>query len=195
MLHGLAFSLFLAVARDDEATKELVSLIKGGDARAFRKLFDLYHGDLYRFLLRSGVSVEATEDILQDVYAGIWSGRKGLDASRSIRAYLYRACRNRAANYFRSRSRISQGPLDEPVSQLPAQDDRLGHALLLDRLNDAVLELPERRRAVFELCFMNGLSYKEAAEILDISTKTVENHMGYAFKALRERLAPYWDAE
>ncbi len=53
----------------------------------------------------------------------------------------------------------------------------------------AVETLPERRRAVFELCILQGLTYAEAADALDISRKTVENHMGYALKAVREHLS------
>lgn len=51
--------------------------------------------------------------------------------------------------------------------------------------------LPERRRAVFELCFVNGLTYKEAAQVLEISPKTVENQMGHALKSIREFVTPY----
>lgn len=191
MLQSLALWFCLIASVESE---EFIVSLKRGDEKAFRRLFDLYHADLYRFLLRSGVSSEGAEDILQDIFAGVWSGRFGLDATRSIRAYLYRACRNRAANYFRSRSRISEALPVEPSSTLPSPEEQLDYASLLERLNDAVLELPKRRRAVFELCFMNGLSYKEAADVLDISVKTVENHMGYAFKTIRERLAPYMGA-
>ncbi|MGA7304396.1 MAG: RNA polymerase sigma-70 factor [Rhodothermales bacterium] len=190
MLHWFGLLVSLAIT-GREGSEDLVERLREGSAEAFRSLFDLYHTDLYRFLVRSGVPEEAAEDILQDVFAGVWSGRSRLDPSRSIRAYLYRSCRNRSANYFRSRARFSDEILDDPVSPHPSQEDRLDHAALLAHLAEAVSELPERRRAVFELCFMSGLSYKEAADILKITPKTVENQMGYAFKAVRERLAPY----
>lgn len=171
----------------------LVEALRNNGREAFRSLFDRYHPDLYRFLVRSGVPLTIAEDILQDVFVGVWSGRAHLDPRRSIRAYLYRACRNRAANHFRSRARFVDAPPAEPESKLPLQDEMVDDALLQDRFAAAVSRLPERRRIVFELCYVHGLTYKEAADALDISPKTIENQMGYALKCIRQDLSGYLD--
>ena len=62
---------------------------------------------------------------------------------------------------------------------------------MLQTLRIAVEALPERRRAVFELCFLQELTYREAAEALGISIKTVENQMGHALKAIRKAMEGY----
>jgi RNA polymerase sigma-19 factor, ECF subfamily len=189
----LGILVALKIGVESAPDEELVGKIVDGNDRAFRVLFNRYHADLYRFLVRTGAPETVAEDILQDVFTGLWTARSGLDPSRSIRAYLYRACRNRAANHFKARSRLTQELSEEPPSTAPSQEEQLEHSALMDLLAQAVSELPERRRAVFELCFISGLSYKEAAEALEISPKTVENQMGYAFKAIRKRLAPFVD--
>ena len=176
---------------DEPPDLALVEALRRHDTQAFRTLFDRYHADLYRFLVRMGIQGDVVEDILQDVFMGVWSGRNRLDPQRSIRAYLYRACRNRAANHFRGGARFAENPQAEPVSELPPQDDLADYELLHRRVGEAVSRLPERRRAVFELCFVNGLSYREAAQVLNISPKTVENQMGYALKSIREFVSPY----
>lgn len=189
------FLLSLGPVDHEPPDSDLVESLKIDGREAFRSLFNRYHAPLFRFLRRMGVSEHATEDVLQDVFAGIWSGRTRLDSSRSIRAYLYRACRNRAANYFRDSDRYVVVALAEPQSEHPAQDDDLDYELLKAGVDKAVARLPERRRTVFELCFINGLTYREASEVLGISPKTVENHMGYALKSVREHISRFLDTE
>jgi len=185
------FLLSLRSPGDSPRDADIVGALRHHDRQAFRALFDRYHSALYRFLVRMGLADDVVEDILQDVFIGVWSGRARLDPRRSIRAYLYRACRNRAANCFRRSARFSDELLAEPASDAPGQHERLEYTLLHQRLEEAVSRLPERRRAVFELCFVNGLTYKEAAQVLGISPKTVENQMGHALKSIRESVAPY----
>jgi RNA polymerase sigma-70 factor (ECF subfamily) len=171
----------------------LVTAIKKGNEGAFRHIFDRYHPALYRFLVRFGVGEDAAQDILQDVFSGLWSGRARLDPARSIRAYLYRSCRNRAANHFRKESRLVHDNEQALLDGSRGPDEETDWSLIKTRLDEAVRLLPERRRAVFELCFIGGLSYKEAGIALDIAPKTVENHMGYALKAIRAHLAPFME--
>ena len=185
------FLLSLRPSGDSPTDVDLVEAVRHHDRQAFRALFDRYHPALYRFLVRMGLADNVVEDILQDVFVGVWSGRARLDPRRSIRAYLYRACKNRAANHFRRSARFTDDLLAEPASDAPDQHERLEYELLHRRLEEAVSLLPERRRAVFELCFVNGLTYKEAAQVLEISPKTVENQMGHALKSIREFVTSY----
>ena len=95
------------------------------------------------------------------------------------------------ANHFRDTARfIDLTALNEPAA--PTAPDRdADYALLQQALRAAVEVLPERRRAVFELCFLQELTYREAAEALEVSIKTIENQMGHALKTIRKAMEGY----
>lgn len=175
---------------DDAA---LAQRIHDGDHAAFRTFFDRHHGTLLAYLRRRGVPPEVAEDLVQHAFVYIWEHRGGIDPRRSLRAYLFRIGSTRALNHFRDTARFASDPPLDAVTPAEGEDPdaAVRHRELLQSLHEAVQALPERRRAVFELCFMQDLTYREAAQVLDISIKTVENQMGHAFKALRERLEAF----
>jgi RNA polymerase sigma-70 factor (ECF subfamily) len=186
----LLLALQPAAAPDDRA---LAGRIRQGDREAFRTFFDRHHGILYGFLRRRGLPDEVCEDIVQTAFVTIWERRAQIDEARSLRAFLFTMAYNRALNHFRDTARLA--PLDaqpvEPEARVAAPDAAAEAGLLHHRLRQAIAALPERRRAVFELCFVQELTYREAADVLGIDVKTVENQMGRALKAVREHLAPY----
>ena len=178
--------LFAAVEHLSDS--ELVRGLREGDTSAFRKLFDRYHGPLYRYLVRRGLPEAIAEDILQDAFMAVWERREQIDPARSLRGYLYKTCHNRAVNHYRDHRKFAIGHDQPELAIVPAQDSDLFLSELNDALDKAVAALPERRRAVFEMCFINGLTYREAAEALRISVKTVENQMGHALKTIRSSI-------
>jgi len=174
----------LAVGSDSE----LVAKLRTGDQSAFKRIFDRYHVQLHRYLIRRGVQDTAAEDIVQNAFIAIWEKRETLDPSQSVKGYLYRVCHNRAANHFRDRSKfVDMGDAPE-FGLMPTQETDLSFKELKSAVDRAVRELPDRRRAVFELCFINGLTYRETAVTLEISQKTVENQMLHALRTIRERV-------
>ena len=186
----LELLLLLAVAIPAEDEEGLSIAIKSGDRTAFRRFFEAYHEALLRYLVHRRVSPDVAEDLVQNAFVHIWENRESIKPGGSLRGLLFRIGYTRALNHFRDSARFADvAPEDAPLqvtseSQDPAERDEV--RLLVQA---AVETLPERRRAVFELCILQGLTYAEAAEALDISRKTVENHMGYALKTVRERLA------
>ncbi|NNE71411.1 MAG: sigma-70 family RNA polymerase sigma factor, partial [Rhodothermales bacterium] len=173
-------------AGDDQA---LAESIRNGDRSAFRKFFEAWHKPLLRYLLHRRVPPDVAEDLVQNAFVHIWENRGKIRTDGSLKGLLFRIGYTRALNHFRDTARF-EGELDEQALGVPAPDvDPAEQRDVRDRVREAVDALPERRRAVFELCVLEGLSYAEAAEALEISRKTVENHMGYALKAVRERLS------
>ena len=182
------FLAFSADAALDDA--ELARRIREGDEEAFRMFFERHHGLLFRYLRRRGVPEAVCEDLLQHAFLTIWERRATIDPSQSLRAFLFRIGHNRALNHFRDTAKFVED--DPPESVAPATPEaRAAHAQIAQALHRAVEALPPRRRAVFELCFMQQLTYREAAEALGISIKTVENQMGHALRAARSALAVF----
>jgi len=128
---------------------------------------------------------------MQNAFLYIWERRDQIDPDRSLRAFLFKICRSRALNHFRDTAKFTDTEaVAEPVhAEMP--DEQVAIRMAQNRLRAAVDTLPERRRAVFELCFMNELTYREASDVLGISVKTVENQMGHALKHLRNALSDY----
>jgi len=181
--------IFLAITGDaDLDDPTLAHRIKQGDAGAFRAFFDRYHGLLYGYLRRRGLAVAACEDLMQHAFLTIWERRHEIDEDKSLRALLFKIGYTRALNHFRDTAKFTDAAVLRNRTAPAAPDCDAAYALLHQSLLTAVEALPERRRAVFELCFLHEFTYREAAETLGISPKTVEHQMGHALKAIRHAL-------
>ena len=182
-------ALHLSPDQDDQA---LARRIKGGDHQAFRAFFDRYHGSLIAFLRRKKVEPEEAENLVQAAFLMIWEKRDQIDPDKSLRAYLFRIGYTRALNHFRDTAKFdNHADVTLRTADTVAPESNTEYAMMQDTLHQAVAQLPKRRRAVFELCFLQGLSYREAAEALEVSIKTVENQMGHALKTIRQAMEMY----
>lgn len=176
--------------------RELLDALRAGREDAFETIFRSHYADLVRFgesLLRDrGVA----EEVAQDVLLELWKRRETLRVETSLKAYLFRATRNRALNEIRhdnivAREEANVASMQQPVEQ---SDRHTLDAEIDAALREAIATLPPRCREVFQLSRQQGLTYAEIAAALEISVKTVEAQMGKALRVLRERLKP-WTAE
>lgn len=165
-----------------------------GSEPAFEKLFRLFYQKLTGYAYSLLKDKEQAEEIVQDVFANIWSGRASLNVDLAIRAYLFRAVHNRCMNHFRH-EKIKQQHQQYTVAVSPYQHESAGSRLALSELklkiNEGLAQLPPACREVFRLSRMEDLSYREIAEVLNISVKTVENQMGKALRLMRIYLADF----
>lgn len=178
----------------------LMRRIGDGDESAFAALFDQYVVPLCVFVLPYVHSREAAADVVHDVFLRIWQRRDQLDVHDSVKAYLYRATRNRALNLIRRdaleqrwKDEVVREAADEPPALTVTPDESMDRETLVAAVENVAAELPERCRMVFMLRWRDGLRYGEIAEAMGISAKTVENQMTRALRTLRERLAPFFD--
>lgn len=171
--------------------------IRKGDKKAFEALFFEYHDQLSRFSNSITKSREFARDAVQDVFLKIWRNRKDLDIKVSIRVYLYQAVRNQSLNLLdRQKNQIKLKESYGIQLKINHRNEDYDYKLLIkqeekdlvDRIWEAANQMPERRRLVFELHRKHGFSYSEIAEILEISIKTVENHMAKALQYIRSNV-------
>lgn len=186
---GLLVLAFVLALRDAADAQEIARRIRDGDRAAFRTFFDRHHGRLLGAVQGRGVSRDDAEDVVQNAFLYIWEHRERIDPAQSLRAYLFRIGYTRALNAKRGREReVAEADPEDAGRAAATPETDAEQAELRAHIQAAVDALPERRRQVFELCFVQGFTYREAAEALDVTRKTVENHMGLALKDLRGAL-------
>lgn len=173
--------------------KPLLEGLRQGDETAFDALFKAYYPPLCRYAcsLADGDMDEA-EDIVQQVFVRLWEQRGTLDIAWSLRAYLYKTVHNRCLNRIRDAKTREQYKIHN--AQQMEQQEAHTHTPepeLVERLQRALASLPEQCRRIFELSRFEELKYREIADQLGISIKTVETQMGKALRLMRVQMADY----
>jgi len=189
----LQLILLLASVDSEELTDpELAIKIKNGNHEAFKKFFDRYNAFLLNYLMKRGTAKEAAKDLVQQAFVMIWEKRDEIDETKSLRAFLFKIGYTRMLNLFRDHSKFDEeADPEENTSYEEPEDEDNKRAELNSAIEKAISAMAEKRQEVFRLCFIQEFTYKEAAQVLDVSVKTVENHMGLALKDMRESLKQY----
>ncbi|NLR63573.1 RNA polymerase sigma-70 factor [Chitinophaga varians] len=177
----------------DDRGKELWEKMKvGGDQSVFANFYHHYANRLLHFASTLLGAREQAEEVVNDVMLWTWKNRHTLPAVEKVSVYLYTATRNTAYNYLKKNARSTTDPLDGIQPELlqfsPSPEQLHLSTEAVRKIEKAVNALPGRCRLVFKLIREDGLKYREVAEILDISVKTVEAQMAIALKKLHEQL-------
>ncbi len=165
--------------------KQLVDLIKKDDEYAFKLLFDRYFASLCEFSSKITEDKQLAEETVADSFIELWKRRSYLEIKENEKAYLFKMVRNNSLNYLR-KNKPSYSSLDNfshkfsisPEQELITKENT-------NSISDLTSNLPEPMKSIFLMNREEGFSYKEIAELLNISVKTVESHMGKALKLLR----------
>lgn len=165
-----------------------------GDITAFEMLFRTYYQPLCRYAYSFLQDKESAEEIVQSTFLMVWEKRDTLAIRTSVKPYLYAMVRNACLNVLKH-EKIKQKHAGEELAVADRSYDSVSQMVASNELEykiKAALErLPEQCRIVFKLSRFEELKYAEIAEQLNISVKTVENHMGKALKIMREQLKDY----
>jgi len=181
--------------KDSGNLNYLMRRIAEDDSDAFRDFYNLFYIKIYRISGYFVKSNELTEEIVSDVFLSVWQRRKKLEKIENIDAYLYTTTRNRSLYYLNHLIQeniisIENLPIGYSVYNETPESIVITEELK-QALNAAVTELPERCKLIFLMAKEEGLKYKEIAEILSISEKTVNAQMVTALKKLGIALQKY----
>ena len=168
--------------------------IRKGDIASFEALFHNYYSGLCGYAASLLGLKEVAEEVVQDVFYNIWKNRETLRIRYSLQSYLYRSAYNNSMMYLRKMRREHfMEDLSQAEPRVDAPDP--SQIIQLNEVSDLILQtlegLPERTREIFRLNRQEGLKYREIAQKLSISEKTVEANMGKALKALRTSMEKY----
>lgn len=166
-----------------------IGKIRRGDLRAFEGLFHRNYPGMMAYAASLLKQVELAEEVVQDVFYNIWKNREGLRIQKSLKSYLYRAVYNQAMMELRKTRR--EVKLDQDLATVAPGDHwdpfrQLSFKETSGELEEALARLPEKTRQIFIMSRQEGLRYKEIAEKMSVSVKTVEAHMSKALKALKQ---------
>lgn len=170
--------------------KQLIEQLVAGDGKAFDLLFEKYLHKLYLFATENIGDRELAREIVMDVLFKLWQNRENLEHIKSLSAYLYSSVKYAIIDHYRKKSLqlTTLEDLHHEVLSGHQADTNLIDRELQQALKDGVEYLSPQRRLIFEMKREQDLSHKEIAEHLDLSTKTVENHMTAAISSLKTYL-------
>jgi RNA polymerase sigma-70 factor (ECF subfamily) len=171
--------------------KLLIKQLKNGNEKAFSALFNFYRNDVYGYSLSMLKNKVLAEEIVQDVFLNIWQHRDRLNPDLSFKSYVFTITRNltfnlisKVANHrklkedFFYRSQKSHSPIEDKIKEADYEHIK----------NEAIEQLPPKRRIIFELSRNEGMSYKEISEKLDISLSTVKGQTSKSLAFIRDFL-------
>jgi RNA polymerase sigma-70 factor (ECF subfamily) len=174
-----------------ETDESLMGRITRGDQQAFASLVKRHSGLFFTAAYRMCHQEQEAEDIVQEAFLKLWQKPDAFDASKGVKftTWMYRVVTNLAIDKMR-RKKPQSNPdvLDFMADKTPLADQNMEERQQQSALEKAIAALPERQRAALNLCFYEGLSNKEAAEILDVGVKALESLLMRAKKALRDEL-------
>ncbi len=174
--------------------QQLLARLQNDDKRALEILFKTYYTPLLRFAKNILKNEEQAEDIVQEVFLKIWDKRNDIKITTSFKAYLYMAVRNFCFNTLKTNERkhwLNDDLENDQQFSVNEIDAALEAKQLNQKINQIINLLPENCRITFQLSRFENMSYKEIAESMDVSVKTVENQIGKALSILRKSLLPY----
>lgn len=167
------------------------------DDKAFESLFYLLNTPLIKFSMMYVHQKEAAEEIVSDVFVRCWLNRKSLVDIQSMDTYLFVAVKNQSLNYLKKYSHIHLVQMEDTnevkfVKTFSPQE-ALEKKELLFKMEQSIEALPQQCRIIFRLIKEDGIKYKEVAEILNISPRTVQTQLFRAMKKLSAVLSDYYN--
>lgn len=194
MLPDLVLSVDLSACMTVAALKETIARIAlNDDAVAYKKLFLYYYPRLLSFSYAITHSKQSSEEVVSDVFLKIWNARQTLLQIENIHLYLYVSTKNVSLNYLAKQKREYVFDLDTAKAEFTSlhynPEQLLITAEMFSRIQAAVQSLPPRCRLIFKLVKEDGLSYKETAELLQLSVKTIEAQMTIALRKLGDSIS------
>ncbi|HWK04952.1 MAG TPA: RNA polymerase sigma-70 factor [Puia sp.] len=166
----------------------LYSVSINNDESSYRRLFDVYFPPLKRFARYFLKSQELAEEIASDTMMTLWEQRDKLMEIDNIRVWLFVIARNKCLNtlkYQQARPTLSLDSIHVEIS-FPGKDPEqiFINSEMRKKMEKAVNALPQRCKLIFKLVKEEGLSYKEVADILHISSKTVDAQLVTALRKI-----------
>lgn len=178
--------------------KQILSDLRNSDRHAFQSLFRYYYPRLKAYAATM-VDDSVAEDLVQDLFLYVWEHREDLIMGASFQSYLFQGIYTRCIDHFRKHASFSpcdmavyEEYLTEQAAFLQNDDEAWEELYAKDfyqQLYELLKEIPQQRREVFFLAYLDGKKTKEIADLLDMPVRTVESHLHLTLKFLKKHLS------
>jgi RNA polymerase sigma-70 factor (family 1) len=174
--------------------KHILECLQNNDEQVFETFFRTYYQRLCNYANTILNDLDESEEMVQNAFLTLWEKRDTIEIHTSLKSYLYRTVYNSSLN------RIKHLKVQRKHDEFYKQSATIEHESTTEKLMEselermvqkAIVELPPQCQAVFKLSRFENLTYAEIGAQLNISVKTVENHMVKALRTLREKLKEF----
>lgn len=163
--------------------------IKSGNLQAFQCAYQLHHGKLYAYILKKTGSAYLSEEVVQLTFIRLWEKRQNLSLDYPLSAQIFKMGGSILIDQLRKEA-VAKKHHEEIIPMEILHDEEQSENA--HNLELAIDKMAPMRKKVFKLSKIDGYSYKEIADELSISPKTVENHISKALKQLRSALSSFF---
>ncbi|MFW5944777.1 MAG: RNA polymerase sigma factor [Bacteroidota bacterium] len=174
--------------------KILLSALKKGNSQAFESLFYKYYGKVYNFTYKMVKDEGEAENIVQETFITVWEKRKNIDGNGSFSGFLYTITRNKIYNRLKQKTHVKE--FDDYMETAGSYDASPCRNIEFNELNDliegVIHALPPKRRKIFLLSRIRGLTYKEISDTLGLSVNTVDTQIRKTLDEIRRTLKKYY---
>lgn len=179
----------------ERTEKEFIERINAKEIDAYRDLFRMFYRYLVVFAMRYVQVQEPAEDIVQEVFVGLWKGKKEYNSFTGFRAFLYESVKNGCLNYLKHKKQELRYVTYALGTEKEAEEETGNFELMREeiyrRMYQVVGEMPEGCRKIFEQ-HLAGKKNEEIAQLFCLSVETVKTQKKKAVRILRERLGEFY---
>jgi RNA polymerase sigma-70 factor (family 1) len=163
-------------------------IARNDDTFAYKELFVSFYNPLLRFAVTLVKSREQAEEVVSDVFINVWEKRKRINSITNLKVYLFIAVKNTSLNYLSRQNKNLTDSVDEAGIEFKSiyfdPEQLMVTAEMVARIKAAIEELPPKCKLIFKLIKEEELKYRDVADILNISLKTVESQITIALKKI-----------
>lgn len=175
--------------REDASDETMMHHIQQGDQRAFRQLVDQYLSPLYRFAHRMMGDQTIAEDVVQDTFVKVWYQATCWQPGKAkLSTWLHSLVHHRCIDLYRKNVCPTVNLEKANEIAVPKSTDSIYQLEISEQIAKALQQLPERQRTAILLCYYQGLSGQETAELLNTSIEALESLLRRGRKTLRHKL-------
>ncbi len=165
---------------------------KFNDEHSFRIFVNTYQEKIFRLISLFVRNEQECEELVSDVFLSLWNNRDQLSEIENMESYIFITAKNKALNFLRKK-KIEITDIDDITVDIFHHTRTTPESIYIDQetvamLNEIIDELPNKTKMAFLLVRENGMKYKDAADILGVSVKTLEKQVATAVARLKEKL-------